>query len=106
MGAQKGAGLFPLVIEENPAEGRYTFCFHKTELNGWVHVTIDDWLPLDANGQPLFARAAVPGILWPALFEKAYAKLHKTYHALDRGVEVDALADLTGHCVSLIDLSR
>eukprot|EP00931_Biecheleriopsis_adriatica_P084932 TRINITY_DN5905_c0_g1_i3.p1 TRINITY_DN5905_c0_g1~~TRINITY_DN5905_c0_g1_i3.p1 ORF type:complete len:589 (-),score=100.12 TRINITY_DN5905_c0_g1_i3:89-1855(-) len=62
--AGKGAGLFPLVLEESFAEGRYTFCFHKTELeqeSGWVHVTIDDWLPADEDGLPIFARAAVPG---------------------------------------------
>eukprot|EP00931_Biecheleriopsis_adriatica_P084930 TRINITY_DN5905_c0_g1_i1.p1 TRINITY_DN5905_c0_g1~~TRINITY_DN5905_c0_g1_i1.p1 ORF type:complete len:654 (-),score=116.19 TRINITY_DN5905_c0_g1_i1:89-2050(-) len=107
--AGKGAGLFPLVLEESFAEGRYTFCFHKTELeqeSGWVHVTIDDWLPADEDGLPIFARAAVPGVLWPSLFEKAYAKLHTSYNALNRGMEVDALSDLTGYSVSLRDLRQ
>lgn len=107
--ARMGAGLFPLVIEESFSEGRYTFCFHKAELQGdggWVQVTIDDFLPVDVDGQLVFAKGSVPGVLWPCLFEKAYAKLHASYQALDKGMEVDAFSDLTGQCVSLIDLDQ
>eukprot|EP00930_Biecheleria_cincta_P083121 TRINITY_DN72755_c0_g1_i1.p1 TRINITY_DN72755_c0_g1~~TRINITY_DN72755_c0_g1_i1.p1 ORF type:complete len:907 (-),score=156.10 TRINITY_DN72755_c0_g1_i1:175-2895(-) len=107
--ARMGAGLFHLVIEESFVEGRYTFCFHKEELQGdggWVQVTIDDFLPVDVDGQLVFAKASNPGVLWPCLFEKAYAKLHGSYHALDKGMEVDAFSDLTGQCVSVIDLNQ
>lgn len=43
-------------------------------------VTVDDRIPCSsADKCPLFARSSDPCELWPALIEKAYAKLHHSY---------------------------
>ena len=62
----------------------------------WVPLTIDDRLPCDAEGVPLHARSGVPGELWPALVEKAWAKLLGGYAALRLGYLPNALRGLSG----------
>ena len=46
------------------------------------------------------------GELWVSLLEKAYAKLHGSYFALDDGSLTDALVDLTGGVVTKLKLVR
>ncbi len=46
---------------------------------------VDDLIPCDALGRPLFARSKDPNELWPLLLEKAYAKCHGCYEALITG---------------------
>ena len=60
----------------------------------WTEVVIDDRLPCNQRGRPLFAGLAGGG--WAALVEKAYAKLMGSYAALEGGRCVEALVDLTG----------
>lgn len=64
--------------------------FHRHGL--WRRIEIDTLLPCDAGGRPLFC--ARPG--WAALLEKAYAKLHGSYAALDGGRCAEALVDVSG----------
>jgi hypothetical protein len=45
---------------------------------------------------PLFARNKDKNEFWMSLLEKAYAKMHGCYEALDAGSMDDALVDLTG----------
>ncbi|XP_042886096.1 calpain-A-like isoform X2 [Penaeus japonicus] len=61
----------------------------------WVTVCIDDRLPTK-DGVLIFARSAEPSEFWVALVEKAYAKLHGTFEALEGGQSMDAMVDLTG----------
>lgn len=61
----------------------------------WVDVYIDDLLPT-VNGEILFAHSSDPTEFWVSLVEKAYAKLNRSYEALEYGFEADAFTDLTG----------
>ena len=45
---------------------------------------------------PYFAKCANPHLFWISIFEKAFAKLHGRYFALDGGSTDEALADLMG----------
>ena len=44
-------------------------------------VVVDDYLPVDSDGMPAFAKSKVPE-LWICLLEKAWAKLNGSYHAI------------------------
>lgn len=56
---------------------------------------VDGYLAVKSNGNPVFARSTDPNEMWVSLYEKAYAKFHGTYGALDGGVSSDAIADMT-----------
>ncbi|XP_037089080.1 calpain-A-like [Pollicipes pollicipes] len=69
----------------------------------WVDVFIDDRLPTK-NGTLFNAKCLDPNEFWVALLEKAYAKLHGSYEALEGGQAMDALVDLTGGLAERFDL--
>nr|GEY59140.1 calpain-type cysteine protease DEK1 [Tanacetum cinerariifolium] len=70
----------------------------------WVPVVIDDWVPCESPGKPAFATSKKGNELWVSLLEKAYAKLHGSYEALEGGLVQDALVDLTGGAGEEIDM--
>uniref|UniRef100_A0A7S0FDJ7 Calpain catalytic domain-containing protein n=1 Tax=Pyrodinium bahamense TaxID=73915 RepID=A0A7S0FDJ7_9DINO len=65
--------------------------------NGVFHdVAVDDTLPTQ-YGRPAFAKSKTSQEeLWVPLLEKAYAKLHGSYDAIEGGHVSEGLVDLTG----------
>lgn len=76
--------------------GLYVVFFHKNGM--WVTVYVDDYLPLSASGEWMCTTCpGFPSVCWPAIVEKAYAKLHNSYEAIGGGgLSCEALTDLTG----------
>jgi hypothetical protein len=67
----------------NKLKGIYTLRFYKR--GQWKNVVIDDRIPCDMTGTPLYARSKDPQQIWVLLLEKAYAKMHGCYEALVDG---------------------
>ena len=61
-----------------------------------VYVVIDDRIPCNQLGKPLYARSGSEDEMWVMLLEKGYAKLHRNYENLKTGFVDYALRDLTG----------
>ena len=74
--------------------GAYCVMFYKR--HSIEYVIVDDFLPVNAEGEWAFARDYNGVQIWPAIIEKAYAKLHGTYDDIVGGKAHFALADLTG----------
>ncbi|CAL9189957.1 unnamed protein product [Musa hybrid cultivar] len=91
-----------IITPEFNEEGIYTvrFCIQGE----WVPVVVDDWIPCESPGKPAFATSRKRNELWVSVLEKAYAKLHGSYEALEGGLVQDALVDLTGGAGEEIDM--
>ncbi|XXG56429.1 hypothetical protein AAC387_Pa03g3838 [Persea americana] len=91
-----------VITPEFNEEGIYTvrFCIQGE----WVPVVVDDWIPCEIPGKPAFAASKKAHELWVSILEKAYAKLHGSYEALEGGLVQDALVDLTGGAGEEIDM--
>ena len=79
------------------------FVFYR--FGEWVEVVVDDRLPT-RRGQLIYLRSVEKNEFWGALLEKAYAKLHGSYKALEGGLTIEAAVDFTGGIPELIDLER
>ncbi|VFQ64036.1 unnamed protein product [Cuscuta campestris] len=90
-----------IITPEYNEEGIYTvrFCIQGE----WVPVIIDDWIPCESPGKPAFATSRKKNELWVSILEKAYAKLHGSYEALEGGLVQDAV-DVTGGAGEEIDM--
>lgn len=91
-----------IITPDYNEEGIYTvrFCIQGE----WVPVVVDDWIPCESPGKPAFATSRKVNELWVSVLEKAYAKLHGSYEALEGGLVQDALVDLTGGAGEEIDM--
>ncbi|CAH2035743.1 unnamed protein product, partial [Iphiclides podalirius] len=101
-------GLFYRVVpSEQKIDSSYAgiFRFRLWWCGQWVEVLVDDRLPT-VHGQLAFMHSSHTEQLWPALLEKAYAKMHGSYEALKYGNLLDGLADLTGGITESMILSE
>ena len=57
----------------------------------WKEMVVDDKLPT-LNQKLIFLSSDDPNEFWPALLEKAFAKLHGSYHSLNGGTFAEASA--------------
>ncbi|KAK8765722.1 hypothetical protein V5799_031672 [Amblyomma americanum] len=91
------------------AQGKYAGIFHFRlwRFNRWIDVPVDDRLPVKEEDDSLvFMTSTTDGEFWSALLEKAYAKLHGGYAALDGGSGVEALTAFTGGLTEQLVLTR
>ena len=65
-------------------------------INGYKQgVVVDDYLPVDSDGDPAFGHSKRPEI-WVSLLEKAWAKLNGSYSRCDGGFASVPAHYLTG----------
>ncbi len=62
----------------------------------WIDVVVDDRLPYYADGNLVFcSNKSNDNEFWPALLEKAYAKVYGSYENLEAGQTYDAIGRLS-----------
>uniref|UniRef100_A0A7N6A644 Calpain catalytic domain-containing protein n=1 Tax=Anabas testudineus TaxID=64144 RepID=A0A7N6A644_ANATE len=81
------------------------FHFRFWRFGKWVDVVIDDKLPT-INGRLIFVSCKDPTEFWPALLEKAYAKVCGSYSDMNAGTPAEAMMDFTGGVHMCIQLSN
>ncbi|XP_054470059.1 calpain-1 catalytic subunit-like [Anoplopoma fimbria] len=80
------------------------FHFRFWRFGKWVDVIIDDKLPT-INGRLIFVHSKDQNEFWPALMEKAYAKVCGSYTDMIAGTPAEAMMDFTGGIHMCIQLS-
>eukprot|EP00760_Papus_ankaliazontas_P036121 PhM_4_TR8205/c0_g1_i1/m.2769/K08582/CAPN15; calpain-15 len=89
--------MHPESVEAEKAERKIGA--YRVQLNKhgwWQSITMDSYLPVNANGPCFAMNVQERGELWVSLIEKAYAKLHGSYASIVGGDALDAMQDLTG----------
>nr|KAG5712016.1 hypothetical protein BaRGS_020742 [Batillaria attramentaria] len=96
--------LLDKVIPPNaysPRDG--TFHARFWHFGQWEDVYIDDYLPVIYGDQIWGAHSADRDEMWISLLEKAFAKNHGSYNAVEGGTAVDAFPALTGGVSESVD---
>ena len=101
--------FFKKVVPPNQSfeKGKYTgkFKFRFWQYGKWVPVVVDDYLPT-VKGRLILCKSDDKNEFWPALLEKAYAKLYGSYGALMSGNGREILPDLSGGIIEYHKLDR
>ena len=79
------------------------FKFRFWRYGEWIEVVVDDYLPT-VGGELILNRSNEISEFWPALLEKAYAKIHGCYGALTNGLARHAFLDMTGSLIENFNL--
>lgn len=80
------------------AYGIYTVKFF---IDGtWRYVVVDDYIPVRSDGSPCFTGPVDGTYFWSCLLEKAVAKLHGGYQALDQNVTARHPAEKRVSCAT------
>ena len=75
--------------------GIYALNFYALGLP--VTITIDDYIPYLERYGPPFVGSGPDESLWGALVEKALAKMHGSYEAIQGGIPIEGVRRLTGY---------
>jgi hypothetical protein len=87
-----------VIADDQPLFGpSYTglVCVRLYRFGYWRNVYIDDRLPM-RDGALCYGHCMSPNEFWVPLVEKALAKLHGSYEAIEGGMPIEAMVDLTG----------
>ncbi|GFR97983.1 calpain-A [Elysia marginata] len=106
--SQRGQLMSKIILDNQVLSGpnyKGIVRFRFWRFGEWVQVIIDDRLPT-VKGKLIYGQSTDPKEFWVALIEKAYAKLHGSYEALEGGVTMDALVDLTGGLAERYELTE
>ena len=82
--------------------GMFRFRFWK--FGTWIEVVIDDLLPT-INNQLIYTKSKERNEFWGALLEKALAKWHGSYRAIESGKFCEGSVSLTGGIPESMHLS-
>lgn len=83
------------VSHDYSPRGKYELTLYDPIQGGRRNIVVDDTLPCDKNGKPLFTQPNGEE-LWVLLLEKAFAKYMGNYAALEGGLPVWAMHVMTG----------
>ena len=69
-------------------------------VNGaWTYVIIDDYFPINEEGEFYNSASKTKNEIWVQVFEKAFSKLRGSYDMVDGGIASEGIIDLTGGVV-------
>jgi hypothetical protein len=104
MASHRGKSLPRIFIKYDVDVGVYGV---RICLDGeWTYVIVDDWMPVDYNGDLMYAKCKDPQEVWVPILEKAYCKLHTCYEMCDGGEASEALNCFFGGVTGKIVITK